>query len=232
MPNRDAMARSGMTWPVNGLGRPGTTTSHVCVERTCRPSGRLTVRRFNAIWRLGTGTPSCMKMDVALVSSMPCDGSMFTWRGLLVSWARCGSSRVLRDNGDTFDVITVTSSSIVSEINLVGFKGAETKSLNLYAIDAFAPPRHILPRPPPNAVCFCGNCVLCSPCPFVQGPYATKLAEFSRVYASWWLGLRHIKGHVADVCPSSTSNPQEKQAFQLAKRFTGKGALPKTEPLS
>ena len=44
MPNRDAMAKSGITCPVSGFGSPGTTTSHVCVERTCRPSGRLTVR--------------------------------------------------------------------------------------------------------------------------------------------------------------------------------------------
>ena len=99
-----------------------------------------------------------------------------------MSWARWGSSRVLRDNRETFDVITVTSSSIVSEIKSVGSKGAETKSLNLFAIKAFAPNRHMLPRPPPNAVCFCGICVLCSP--FVQGPYAAKLAEFSRVYPS------------------------------------------------
>ena len=88
IPNSDAMARSGMTWPVNGRGNPGTTTSHVCVDRTCRPSGRLTVRGPFAIWRFGTGMPSCMKMDVAPVSAMPCVGSMLTVRGLFASCAR------------------------------------------------------------------------------------------------------------------------------------------------
>ena len=171
-----------MTWPVNGDGRPGTTTSHVCVERACLPSGRLTVRGFTAIWRFGTGIPSWMKMDVAPVSAMPCVGSMSTGGGLLASWAKFGICCDLRVTVETFDVITVTSSLRVREINWVGSKGAETKSLHLFAIDAFAPPCHMLPLPPPNMPCFWGNCVLC--CPFVHGPYAAKLAEFLRVYPS------------------------------------------------
>jgi hypothetical protein len=63
MPNRDAIAKSGMICPVNGLGRPGTTTSHVCVEWTCRPLGRFTVRGRVAIWRFGTCIPSCTNID-------------------------------------------------------------------------------------------------------------------------------------------------------------------------
>jgi hypothetical protein len=85
MPNKDAIAKSGITWPVSGCGSPGTTSSHVCVERTCLPLGRLTVRGSIATQRFGIGTPSWTKMDVATVSAMPCDGLMSTRRGLLAS---------------------------------------------------------------------------------------------------------------------------------------------------
>ncbi len=75
-------------------------------------------------------------------------------------------------------VTTVTSSSTEYEMSWVGSKGAETKSLNLFAMGASAPTSQKLPGPPPKD-CFWGNWVLC--CPFVQGPYAAKLAAFSRV---------------------------------------------------
>jgi hypothetical protein len=101
---------------------------------------------------------------------MPCVGSMVTRGGLLANSARSGSSVDRFAKRETFDVMTVASSSKVYAINWVGSKGAETKSLNLCANDAFSPNRHMGPRPPPNIACFWGNCVLC--CPFVQGPYA------------------------------------------------------------
>jgi hypothetical protein len=173
------MAKSGMTWPINGFGRPGTFTSHVCVEWTCLPSGRLTVSGRSATCKFGTGMPCWIKMDVAPVSAMPSVGSISICLGLLarkaVSEEKFGAGRVPR----AFDAFTVTSLSTASVISWVGSKGAaETKSLNLCASNASAPPCHMLPCPPPK-YCFCGNCVLC--CPFVPGPYMAKLTAFLRV---------------------------------------------------
>ncbi len=147
-----------MTWPINGFGRPGTITSHVCVERSCLPSGRLTVRGHTATCRFGTGMPCWINIDVAPVSAMPSVGLMSIGLGLLASSAvfveRWGTGRVPR----AFDVFTVTSSLTASVIRWVGSKGTETKLLNLFAMFASAPPCHMLPRPPPE-YCFCGNCV-------------------------------------------------------------------------
>ena len=81
-------------------------------------------------------------MDVAPVSAMPCPGSMVTRRGLLASWARHVGSSTSGLLVETFDVITVTSSSTAYDTIWVGYKGAETKLLNLFAMGAFAPPCH------------------------------------------------------------------------------------------
>ncbi len=104
------------------------------------------MRGCTAICKLGPGTPCRTTIDVAPVSAIPCAGSMSMWKGLL---ARCASScrglvEAVRDK--TLDVMTVTSSLMVNDISWVGFNGAETKSLNLFAICvASAPPCQKLP---------------------------------------------------------------------------------------
>ncbi len=59
--------------PVNVVGSPGISTSHMCVDLICRPSGRLTVRGFVAGCLFFTSAPSIMKIDVAPVSAIASD---------------------------------------------------------------------------------------------------------------------------------------------------------------
>ncbi len=73
IPKRKARARFGTMCPTNRLGMPGTTTSHMCVDCTWRPSGRLTDNGFLAGCLFTTGTPFCTKTDVTPVSAMPWD---------------------------------------------------------------------------------------------------------------------------------------------------------------
>jgi hypothetical protein len=60
--------------PVNVVvGSPGISTSHMCVDLICRPSGRLIVRGFVAGLLFFTSAPSIMKIDVAPVSAIASD---------------------------------------------------------------------------------------------------------------------------------------------------------------
>ncbi len=70
MPIRDATANEGTMWPVRVHGRPGTLMSHLCVNFTFLPSGRLIIKGFFVILLFFTSTPSIMKMDVASVSAI------------------------------------------------------------------------------------------------------------------------------------------------------------------
>ncbi len=56
MPKSNMMAKLGTICPTRGLERPGTTTSHVCIDCTLRPLGRLTVNGCVASLLLATGT--------------------------------------------------------------------------------------------------------------------------------------------------------------------------------
>ena len=59
--------------PVNVVGSPGISTSHMCVDLICRPSGRLIVRGFVAGHLFFTSAPSMTKIDVAPVSAIAAD---------------------------------------------------------------------------------------------------------------------------------------------------------------
>ena len=111
-----------------------------------------------------------------------------------------------------FDAVTVSSSAksreywVGSEVNVV----AETKLLHLFAFNFNSAPHR-------QAIRWVGKIVLCIP--LVEGSYpaAMNCWAFSRVNAVWWFAF--LNGHVIDVCPSSTSNPHEKQMFQLLWRL-------------
>ncbi len=167
IPKSKVIARCGMMWPTNGWGRPGTTTSHVWVDLTWQPLGRLTVSGLVAGCLFGTSTLSLTKTDVALVSGIPCASLMSIF---LVCRAKLAIPRK-GGRDKMFDVITVMLSSLPllqAKSTLVGSRGAETKSLNLCDMLSSAPPRHVG-----------GNWVLC--CPFVLDPYTPYNAAFSQV---------------------------------------------------
>ncbi len=161
--NSNAIAKWGTMWPTKGVGKPGTMTSQVWVDFTWRPSGRFTVKGWDARRRFGTGTPSFTNTEVAPLSAIPCESSMS-----IVMF--CGAKPASCVGNETLDVATVASTltSVVQfNNNWVEFRGAETKSLNLCAVNTSAPPRHMGAGNGPI-----GNCVLC--CPLVH--------KFSRVY--------------------------------------------------
>ncbi len=69
IPMSEAVFSAGMMCPVSVVGNPGIVMSHTCVDFTFLPSGRFTVRGFDATRLLTTSTPSITKMDVASVSA-------------------------------------------------------------------------------------------------------------------------------------------------------------------
>ena len=66
----------GTTCPTSTCGRPGIFISHVCVDFTFVPSGRLMVSGCMAGRRFLNGVPSMMNIEVAPVSAMACDAAM------------------------------------------------------------------------------------------------------------------------------------------------------------
>ena len=67
------MAKCGTMCPVNVVGSPGISMSHMCVDLICLPSGRLIVSGFNAGRLFFTSAPSMTKIDVAPVSAIASD---------------------------------------------------------------------------------------------------------------------------------------------------------------
>lgn len=67
------MAKCGTMCPVNVVGSPGISMSHMCVDLICLPSGRLIVSGFIAGRLFFTSAPSMTKIDVAPVSAIASD---------------------------------------------------------------------------------------------------------------------------------------------------------------
>ncbi len=76
IPKSDAIAKFGTICPVNVVGSPGMLMSHICIDLTCLPSGRLIVNGFVAGRLFSTLTPSMTNMDVAPVSAMACNAAI------------------------------------------------------------------------------------------------------------------------------------------------------------
>ena len=70
MPINDAIVNLGTMCPVKVTGRPGIVMSHMCVDFTLLPSGKLIVSGHDEGRKLLTGVPSMIKMDVAPVSAI------------------------------------------------------------------------------------------------------------------------------------------------------------------
>jgi hypothetical protein len=65
IPNKEAIDRSGMMWPVKVMGRPGMSISHVCVDQTCHPSANVTLSGQVVCLLFLTIVPSMIKIWVA-----------------------------------------------------------------------------------------------------------------------------------------------------------------------
>jgi hypothetical protein len=162
------MAKFGTTCPVNVVGSPGISMSHMCVDLICLPSGRLIVSGFIACRLFLTSAPSMIKIDVATVSAIASDVAIVMafryWveglPNILLAVAasdgvgRCDSARLVV----AFDMTTVMSSDVTSLVHTAlmfsmgSGKYASIKLLHLCAILLPAPHRQKL-----------GNCDLCIP---------------------------------------------------------------------
>ena len=67
------MAKCGTMCPVNVVGSPGISMSHMCVDLICLPSGRLIVSGFIAGHLFLMSALSMIKIDVAPVSAIASD---------------------------------------------------------------------------------------------------------------------------------------------------------------
>ena len=76
MPINNAIDNFGTMCPTNTFGSPGIVMSHVCVDFTFVPSGRLMVSGCLAGRRFLHGVPSMMNIEVAPVSAIACDAAM------------------------------------------------------------------------------------------------------------------------------------------------------------
>ena len=76
MPINNAMESLVTTCPTSTFGSPGIVMSHVCVDFTFVPSGKLIVSGSTAGRRFFHGVPSMMKIEVAPVSAIACDAEM------------------------------------------------------------------------------------------------------------------------------------------------------------
>ena len=76
IPINDAIDSLDTTCPTRIFGSPGIVMSHVCVDITFVPSGRLIVSGRTARSRFLHGVPSMMKIEVAPVSAIACDAAI------------------------------------------------------------------------------------------------------------------------------------------------------------
>ena len=88
--------------PVRIIGRPRMLMSHMCVECTVSPLGRLMVSGSSAGRMLDMGIPAITKMDVAPVLAMACVSANASTLGM--PFRRAEAMSLARD---LFDVIAV-----------------------------------------------------------------------------------------------------------------------------
>jgi hypothetical protein len=72
MPSKDAIFISGTMCPINLCGRPGMSTSYMCVDTIFVPSGRLICMGFVATQMFLAGAPAITNTDMAPVSATAC----------------------------------------------------------------------------------------------------------------------------------------------------------------
>ena len=207
IPIRDAIDSFGTMCPVSFFGRPGIIISHMCVDCTFVPSGKLIDSGFIATRLLSTGVPSMMNIAVAPVSAMACDGGIV--RGRTVSGTtfnavggECSMITLLEDV--TFDVTIVASSSSTTVATFISWVGIGETINARFILSA----THIISAPTCQKAAG-GNWFLC--CALNDGvcPAAAYCWKLQRVQSCWCPAFRQCAGHVCDVWLSSTSKPHE-----------------------
>ncbi len=82
MLSKDAIFISGAMCPINLCGKPGMSTSRMCVDIFFFPSGRLMCMGFVAMQMLLAGVPAITNIDMAPVLATTCVGAIciaFAW---------------------------------------------------------------------------------------------------------------------------------------------------------
>ncbi len=120
IPNSEAIDRLGIMCPVSTVGSPSILMSHMCVDKTIRPSANTTFNGCVVVRLLTTGVPSITKIWVAPESDM----ASYVSRGkpenpALSVFTRWSSACALNDRhdrllDDTLEMITVASLSMSS----------------------------------------------------------------------------------------------------------------------
>ena len=219
-PIKDAIDRLGTMCPVSISGSPGIVMSQQWVDLILVPSGKLMVRGLVAIRLFSTGVPSMIKMAVAPVSIIAwdnfcrhsCPGAPKRARAVAAIVCRgtywLGLTLLLLCRDLTavvvLDVIMVTSSSSTSSCVLLIWVGVGESTNVRFILSATCNSAPTCQNP-------AGNWFLCCPLMDAACPAAMYCCTFCLLHPSWCPGFRQSCGHVADVCPSSTSNPHEKQ---------------------
>ena len=197
MPINDATVNLWMMCPFSTVGRPDIVMLHMCVDLTLLLSGKLIVNCCNAGLKFLTGVPSMMKMDVAPVSAIV----LLVKIEIILRYCRLGEPNNCRAVAPKlwragschgilmlfsaalvqFDVVTLTSSSIASNLSdiilliWVGYEGiAESNFLHLFAKVSSAP-RCQHP----------GNLVVCIPFGHGSHPSFKYCCAFLQVNPSW-----------------------------------------------
>jgi hypothetical protein len=82
MPSKDAIFISRTMCPINLCGRPGMSTSYMCVDTIFFPSGRLICIGFVATRMFLAGAPAITNTDVVPVLATACVNAiciLFAW---------------------------------------------------------------------------------------------------------------------------------------------------------
>jgi hypothetical protein len=121
IPKSEEMAKCGTICPVNVVGSPGMSVSHMCVDLICLPSGRLIVIGFLAVHLFFTAAPSMTKIEVAPVSAIASDAAIvraFRYCGMGLPNIRpaVAARDVCARTGSTLFVVTFDMTTVMSSV--------------------------------------------------------------------------------------------------------------------
>ena len=138
IPTSDSTVSLGTMCPSNTCGNPGISRSHICVDFTIVPSGKLILRGFVVGRTFFIGVLFMTNTDVAPVSATAC---VMVIDGFL----RCTlDAHICRCWFDKLSVTTVMSSMSMTMF-WVGYKvGSETNEFKHFTSTCSAPHHHIL----------------------------------------------------------------------------------------
>ena len=131
--------------PSNTCGNPGISRSHICVDFTIVPSGKLILSGFVVGLTFFIGVSFMTNMDVAPVSATACVMAIDGFLGcILDAHICCCWFNTVSRRFDKFP-LTIVMSSLSTPLFWVGYKGGfETNDFKHLSSTCSAPHRHIL----------------------------------------------------------------------------------------